>query len=500
MSLSSAFSIITSSFATNAAQTAIVSNNIANANTPGYAREVANVVADPLGGADIASVTRQTNGALQAKATEATSLAAGQQAIADGLATLAQTVNDSASTSATGGALANGASPSAMLANLQSALRTYAVAPNNSSAAQAAVSAASDLAGSLRSASAATQQARSQADAGIASAVTSINSLLDRFAQANASIVAGSQSGTDTSGARDTRDTILAQLAHEIGISTVQNPNGSMSIYTDSGVTLFQETARTVAFTPTATLTAGAAGNSVIVNGVPVTGAGATMPVHAGAIAGLATLRDTLAPQYQAQLDQLAGGLVNAFAESDQSQTPSRPPAPGLFTVPGATGLPAANAVTGFAASIEVNANVDPARGGTATLLRDGGISSPGSATYTYNSTGAAGYSGRIQELLGQITTVRGFGASGGIDGSTSLADYANGSVSWLQAQNQQASARSTYQSALATQATSALSNAVGVNLDAEMIKMLSLENSYTTTAKLLTTVNSMFTALMNAA
>ena len=38
MSLSTAFNVITSSFAANAAQTAVVSNNIANVNTPGYQR------------------------------------------------------------------------------------------------------------------------------------------------------------------------------------------------------------------------------------------------------------------------------------------------------------------------------------------------------------------------------------------------------------------------------------------------------------------------------
>ena len=72
--------------------------------------------------------------------------------------------------------------------------------------------------------------------------------------------------------------------------------------------------------------------------------------------------------------------------------------------------------------------------------------------------------------------------------------------MSWLQAANQQASNASSYQSALATQANAALSNATGVNLDAEMTNMLNLENSYASTAKLLTTVNSMFTALLQAA
>ena len=72
--------------------------------------------------------------------------------------------------------------------------------------------------------------------------------------------------------------------------------------------------------------------------------------------------------------------------------------------------------------------------------------------------------------------------------------------MSWLQSQNQTASNAASYQSSIVSQASAALSNATGVNLDTEMTNMLNIENSYTTTAKLLSTVNSMFSALLNAA
>ena len=241
-------------------------------------------------------------------------------------------------------------------------------------------------------------------------------------------------------------------------------------------------------------------GSPVTVDGVPITGSNSPMPIQSGALAGYAALRDTLAPQYEAQLDQIAGGLINAFAESDQSATPSLPSLPGLFTTSGATSLPSASASTGLAAAIEVNPNVDPSQGGNATLLRDGGISSPGNPSYTYNSTGAASYTARLQQLVSAIGATQSFDPSAGLGSTASLSGYANASVSWLQAENQQASNASAYQSALATQASSALSNATGVNLDAEMTNMLSLENSYASSAKLLTTVNSMFSALLNAA
>src|SRR5262249_49504665 len=154
----------------------------------------------------------------------------------------------------------NGASPSAMLANLQSALLTYTDAPASSSAADAVVSAASVLASSLNSASATVQQARETADQKMTSSVNTINSLLNQFTAANNAVVTGLQTGANVSSAEDTRDSIVTQLAQQIGVSTTMAPNGSESIYTDSGVTLFQDTPRTVSFTATTTLIDGANG------------------------------------------------------------------------------------------------------------------------------------------------------------------------------------------------------------------------------------------------
>jgi len=498
MTLSSAYNIINSAFAVTGAQSATIARNITNASTPGYSREIANVVDNPYGGADVASITREANSALLDQVNSSTSESASQSAIAAGLATLAQTVSDSASTTSSG-AMQNGASPSAMLANLQGALSTYEADPSNDSVGEAVVSAAGDLTASLNSGAAAVQQVRSQADANMAASVATINSLLNQFTQVNATVVNGLHSGADISSAQDSEDSILTQLSQQVGISTTTNANGSVSIYTDSGVTLFQDIPQTLSFTPSPTLTAGVSGNPVTVDGIPITGASAPMAVQSGALAGLAQLRDTIAPEYQAQLDQISGGLVNAFAETDQTGG-TAPALPGLFTFPGATGVPSTTQVTGLSSQIEVNPNVDPSQGGDVDLLQNGGISDPGSATYTYNTTGAAGYTGRIQQMVSAIGATQSFDPSAGLGASDSLSDYANNSVGWLQGQNQQATDAASYQSSVVTQATSALSNATGVNLDTEMTNMLNIENSYTTSAKLLTTVNDMFSALMNAA
>ena len=161
--------------------------------------------------------------------------------------------------------------------------------------------------------------------------------------------------------------------------------------------------------------------------------------------------------------------------------------------------MPTNTAATGLAYEIKVNANVDPSQGGDVNLLRDGGIADPTNSAYTYNTTGAASYTGRITQLIGATTSTQSFSGAAGLGTSASLSDYSGASVSWLQSQHQQASNQLDYENSVVGQATTALSNATGVNLDTEMTNMLSIENSYTTTAKLLTTVNDMFTSLLSA-
>jgi len=496
MGLSSALNIINSAFVANAAQSAVISSNISNSGTKSYAREITNLITTTGGAVQVASVGREANAALLDQVNTSTSQAAAQQALSDGLTTLANTVSDSSSTTSSSGATANGNSPSAMLANLQSALETYDASPSSASAGQGVVTAANDLAQSLNTGAAAVQSVRETADSGMASAVKTINSLLTQFTSVNATIVSGTASGADVSTAENTRDSILNQLSQQVGISTVANSDGSTSIYTDSGVTLFQGgAARTVSFTATATYTDGSTGNAVMVDGVPITGSSSPMAIQSGALAGLANLRDVVAPQYGAQLDQIAGGVISAFAETDQTGGTGTT-LPGLFTFSGATGVPSSSDTTGLASGIEVSASVDPSQGGSVNLLRDGGVNG---SSYVYNSSGGASYTGRIEQMISATTSTQTFSAAAGLTTSDGLADYANSSVSWLQSQHQAASNQLDYQNSLVSQATTAASNATGVNLDTEMTNMLTIENSYTTTAKLLTTVNAMFTSLLNA-
>lgn len=490
MSLSSAALIAQSGLNTVTAEASVLSRNVSGASdTTTYSRKIANVMATPSG-SQVISITRASNLAVFESMLSATSANSAQNALSAGLDTLNQTIGDVSSTSSDTASSAT--SPAALLSNFTDALQSYEAAPSDSTLATAAVNAAAALAQGLNSAAEIVNQVREQADSGIAASVQTVNSLLAQFQKVNAQIVKGTATGADVTDAQDSRDQILKELSQEIGITTATDANGGMSVYTDGGVTLFQGgLARVVTFSPTHTYTAATPGNAVYVDGVPITGSSATMPSESGALIGLAKLRDDVAVTHQAQLDGIAGALVTAFAESDQ--TGSGPDLPGLFTTAGATSLPAA--ITGLAGQIEVNPNADPSQGGNPLLLRDGGIS--GSPGYSYNTNGTASYQGRLSQLLANLSAPQSFSVAGGIATNATLSGYAAASVSWLEAERSNAASQSSYQSTLLSTATAALSNAAGVNLDDEMSKMLDLERSYSATAKLITTIDSMFGSLL---
>src|SRR5579863_7426551 len=181
MTLSSAFNIVNSSFAAIGTQSSTIASNIANANTTGYSAQTANLGTTPSGGVTVFSITRDANAALAAQVDATTSNSGAQSAISSGLATLAQTVDDSAASTSTG-ALQNGASPFAMLGNFNNAMALFEAQP-------ASLSAAQGVAVSLNAGAQAVSQVRTQADQAVGQAVGTVNSALGQFQTVNNAII-----------------------------------------------------------------------------------------------------------------------------------------------------------------------------------------------------------------------------------------------------------------------------------------------------------------------
>lgn len=496
MNLSTAGTIASNSLGTISKEISVISRNISNAHSQGYSAKSVQRVTGDSGAAEIAGIIRMADSVLFKSQLRAISGQANSWSISDGLAQIAQFMNLS-SGSATDSV--NSSSPAAFISKFATALQQYDASPSSATAGTAVLSAAQNLTQSLNDATTTTQQLRLKADQDIDASTAEINTILGRFQQVNSAIVFGAAAKADISDMLDERDSLLAALSSQLGISTVVRPNNDMVIYTDSGVTLFETTPRSVSFQPNPALGAGAAGNAVYVDGVQVTGrAGSASNIRSGALAGLTQLRDVVAPQFQSQLDEIARGLVVAFAESDQTGS-GAPDSPGLFTFPVASGVPGAVAVAGLAGVIKINPNADPNQGGDVSRIRDGGISSPSNPAYVYNTTGAAGYSARIEQLISALSSPQLFDPGVGLNANMSVTSYATSSDGWLAAQKQQADNLTTYQSAMLNQSTEALSNSTGVNLDSQMAKMLDLENSYQATAKLLAMVDSIYSILFDS-
>src|SRR5690606_35958872 len=153
---------------------------------------------------------------------------------------------------------------------------------------------------------------RERADGEIALSVENLNRMLKEFEAVNQAIVKGTRSGLDVTDELDMRDQLLRSISAEVEVRTVMRADGDMAIFLSSGVTLFDKTARDVSFVPTPTLLAGQSGHQVYVDGVPMSKS------VSGRIAGLLEVRDTIAPTYQNQLDEIARGLIEIFAETDQ--------------------------------------------------------------------------------------------------------------------------------------------------------------------------------------
>ncbi|QTL04310.1 flagellar hook-associated protein FlgK [Aquabacter sp. L1I39] len=486
MSLSLAFNTARSSLNTTASQLSVSSRNVAGANDPNASRKIALTVTSGDGSSRVVTISRATGGPLFDRMLGATSNTAQQRAVLDGLDTLKQTIGDTNSTT----------SPAARLGVLQSALQSAANAPDDPGFAQTVVTAATDLARSLNSATDTVQQARTDADAGIGTSVTKVNDLLAQFEVENATVVSGSARGVDVTDAMDRRDAILSSLSQEMGISTVSRGHNDVVIYTDSGATLFDTVPRAVTFRPSTVLDATTDGQAVFVDGVAVTGTDAAMPLLSGRIAGLATLRDTLAPTYQNQLDELARGLVSAFSEQDQTGG-GAPAAAGLFTVGDGTATVPASLTAGLAGTLAVHSGADAAQGGDPFVLRDGGLNG---AAYGYNTASASSFQQRLEDLGTGLATARTYDSASGLGATPKpLSGFASASVSWLEGLRQTTSTRADSEQAVLSQASTAMSNATGINLDQEYANQLELERSYQASSKLIGVVNQLFDTLFSA-
>ncbi|HKE00463.1 MAG TPA: flagellar hook-associated protein FlgK, partial [Planctomycetota bacterium] len=279
-----------------------IGNNLANANTPGYARQdVLLEETRPLmtgafafgRGADIAALRRIVDESLEARLRD-------QGSILSRLSTERVGQTQLESIVAGGG----DASLPSLLSKLFDSASGLASHPADDVDRQSLLSAGGDLAGALRELAARLGKVKADAGADLEIRVKEVNELAEQIAGLNQQIAEMKAKGIDANALLDTRTLRLQDLAKVAGVTTVEAKNGTTTVLLD-GHTIVSGN-HTFALeikksSPTATPV------------LRVKGSVGDVAIGQGAIAGLLKIGESVVPGLRAKADAFAHALALAW-------------------------------------------------------------------------------------------------------------------------------------------------------------------------------------------
>jgi flagellar hook-associated protein 1 len=451
-------------------QIQVISANIANAQTPGYSEETATEtpITTPSGGVGVQTgiIQRVADQLLTANLTVQTSAASSASTTNNYLTQLQNLL----------GQVGGSSTFTSALNNFIGAMQTDAATPEDPVAQSAAVNAGQQLAQQLNSFSAGIQSLRANADSQIGTDVQTLNTALTSIAGLNSSIVQLQAEGQSTATLQDQRDQAVNQVAQLIGVTTYTRADGTMVVMmSGSGRVLVDGSAPSqFGYTPSGTVNAATSLSALTLNGADITSSTTT-----GEMGALLQLRDTTLPNITAELNQFTNGLYNVATTANLNTTNSST----NVTDDANHFFANVNLTSGIdnAATIEVNPS----------LVQDN--------TLLYNGT--SGVDPTIASTIAtNLTANATFAAAGNFTSAstTSLSNYSAKIIGQAATAAAAADQNNTYQSQLQTQMQNQLQSETGVNLDQELSKLTVYQNAYSASARVVSTIQAMYDALMN--
>ena len=447
--LNGALSIATGALAAQTAGLEVANNNIANANTPGYSRQMVSLSSAALvnngvsvdEGVSYGGYTSVRDSVLVAAINAATSHQASLTAQNDSLTQ----VNTAFSGTTTG----IGSAVSTLFSDL-SALSTN---PSNSAARQTVLTDAGHVANAFHQGATALSDASAAANRQVASTVAQINSLSQHIASLNGQLAAIAAAGEDGGALQDQREQLTSQLAALVGVATTQTEAGPTLTTTNGSPLAIGSTAYALQVT---TASDGAA------HVLDAQGNDITAALAGGRLGGAIAVRDSTLPQLSGQLDALASQFATAMnkAQGAGYDANGNQGAP-MFSLP-ATGSSAA---------------------GIAVALASG-------AGLALSSGGASNSSANVQTFL----AVQASPLPGGQTPSDSYASF----VSSVGFAGSEVSSQLTAATTSLQQLTTLQGSESGVSIDEETASLIRYQQAYTAAARVISTVNDLYTVLMN--
>ncbi len=469
MSLTSALNAARSglSFTSRWAQT--TSTNIANTDTPGYARRSGEVVTTGMGEPTIRNVVRATDASLDRMYWMETARASRQEAMAGPLALHGSVLGDADSAD----------SMLSKLTDFRNALGLLSSSPADTAMQRAAVTDAQELARAFNDAHGGLQKAAVAAQDAAEREVAQINATLADLADLNRRIVR-TEPGSDLRlSLEDQRTQALDSLAPRMDFTVRYDQTGQAELFATGGAALLQGTdPAELSFDPV-TLTLMAGDVDITPGGVGTRG------LSEGALAGqLQLLTDTI-PGMQAQLDEAARALIEGFQDADTSLGPGDA---GLFTDAGAALVPPP--APGLAGRLAVNTAVRPEAGGALWRIRDG----MGAA-----SQGASGDPTLINAFSAILDGQMSFDGSVGLGDGGTLSGYLATLIASQQSARAEAASASETLSAGAEAVQSRRMAFMGVNVDDELQQLMRIEQAYAANSQVMRAASDMIETLLSA-
>lgn len=384
---------------TNQAALKVTSNNVTNANTPGYTRKAAQqesiVIAGSGAGVQLSNVTRFVDDFLVKQLRGAASEVGNFQAQNDFL----QYVQDLF------GTLTSQSSIGASISNFAAKSESLAATPESASARAGVVSAADAVARQLNTMSREIQQLRGQADQEISKSVDIINQQLSEIDRLNGEIARNKVQGLPTGDLEDKRDLAVNKLSEQIDVNYFTRSTGELVIFTKSGRTLLSGDPLTVSHAPVAATSAATVYPGGI-DGIMVGGYDITNEIGSGRLAALVQMRDSNLPALTAEISALAVTLRDEMNRIHND----------------GTGLPAARTLTGSRAqsgtaasltgTVEITLlNADGTQAFTATVAAPATLDAAGFAAEI--NLALAGFGGSLATEAGGIVSINGGGTYG---------------------------------------------------------------------------------------
>jgi flagellar hook-associated protein 1 FlgK len=480
MNLTSAFSNALSGLSATSRAAQVVSSNIANASTEGYAARNVGLVSQSLGGngagVQITGVFRETDPGLIADRRLSQAELGNASVFSEFLGELEQSI----------GIPEDVGSLNHQVAAFEAALLEASSRPDSIPRLDNVLTAAKDVTQKLGQVSSDIQKMRGDADQEIGAQVNFLNDTLTKLEDLNRSIKVQTTSGRDATALMDQRQVLVDQISEIIPLREIQQEHNTIALYTKGGAALLDVSARQFEFTTTNTIVpemtlASGALSGLSLNGEPINLASERNAIAGGSLSALFEVRDDVAVAAQADLDAVARSLMERFADPSVDGTAVG----GLFTDGGAVFDPLTEVA--LSSRLEIAAAADPDQGGEVWRLRDG------LGAVTQGDVGDATiFQAMLDTLSAPITP-----ASGGFSSATrSFNDLSADFLSSIGVQKQSKDVDVSY-SAAKTEALQFQENAMGVDSDQEMQKLLVVERSYAANAKVIQAVDQMLDLLM---